>query len=63
VVPEIYARKAGIIGKIHGATNELNPASAAIARVTSVIVANYLFYFKEFFHIFTIFPVAFYQGI
>ena len=29
VVPEMYARKAGIIGKMHGATNEPNPASCS----------------------------------
>lgn len=36
VVPEIYARNAGIIGNMHGATNELNPANAATASVISV---------------------------
>lgn len=34
-VPEMYAKKAGIIGSIHGATNEPNPASAAMAKLTS----------------------------
>ena len=37
VVPEIYARNAGIIGKIHGATKDPRPANAAIAIVTSDI--------------------------
>ena len=37
VVPEIYARKAGIIGKIHGATKEPRPASNAIPIVSSAI--------------------------
>ena len=32
VDPEIYAKNAGIIGKIHGATNEPNPANTATAR-------------------------------
>jgi len=35
VVPEMYARNAGIIGKIHGATNDASPASTATARVIS----------------------------
>ena len=29
VVPEIYAKNAGIIGKIQGATNDPSPARAA----------------------------------
>ena len=29
VVPEMYARNAGIIGKIHGATNDPIPANVA----------------------------------
>ena len=37
VVPEIYARKAGIIGKIHGATKEPRPASNAIPILSSTI--------------------------
>ena len=37
VVPEMYARNAGIMGKIHGATNDANPASTATARVISVM--------------------------
>ena len=40
VVPEIYAKNAGIIGKIHGATNEPSPASAATAKVISAMVIN-----------------------
>lgn len=31
VVPEMYDKNAGIIGNIHGARNEPNPARAAIA--------------------------------
>ena len=34
VIPEIYAKNAGIIGSIHGAKNELIPA--IIARIMSV---------------------------
>ena len=37
VVPEIYARNAGIIGNMQGATNDPNPASAATASVISAI--------------------------
>ena len=37
VVPEIYAKKAGIIGKIHGAIKDPNPAENAISIVGSVI--------------------------
>ncbi|GFN39440.1 MAG: hypothetical protein YK1309IOTA_420002 [Marine Group I thaumarchaeote] len=37
VVPEIYAKNAGIIGKIQGATKEPIPANAATAIVTSLI--------------------------
>ncbi len=36
VVPEMYARNAGIMGKIHGATNDANPASTATHRVISI---------------------------
>ena len=36
VVPEIYARKAGIIGKIQGAKNELIPANIARKMLTSM---------------------------
>jgi len=38
VVPEIYARNAGIIGKIHGAINELIPATNAISIVGSAMI-------------------------
>ena len=38
VDPEIYAKNAGIIGKMHGATNEANPARVATARVISVTI-------------------------
>jgi len=37
VVPEMYARNAGIIGKIHGAIKELSPASTATKIVSSSI--------------------------
>jgi hypothetical protein len=37
VVPEIYAKKAGIIGKIHGAINDPNPAENAINIVGSAM--------------------------
>ena len=37
VVPEIYAKKAGIIGKMHGAINDPNPAENAISIVGSAI--------------------------
>ena len=37
VVPEIYAKKAGIIGKIHGAINDPRPAVNAISIVGSAI--------------------------
>lgn len=37
VVPEIYAKNAGIMGKIQGATNEPRPARAAIAMVISAM--------------------------
>jgi len=37
VVPEIYAKKAGIIGKMHGAINDPRPAENAISTVGSAI--------------------------
>ena len=37
VVPEIYAKNAGIIGRIHGAINEANPAENAINIVGSIM--------------------------
>ena len=37
VIPEIYAKNAGIIGNMHGAKNELNPAISAIKMLISVI--------------------------
>ena len=37
VVPDMYARNAGIIGKIQGAINELRPASNATRMVGSAI--------------------------
>lgn len=48
----MYARNAGIIGKIHGATNDPSPASAATASVISATYWNCNFYFKAFFQIF-----------
>ena len=53
VVPEMYARKAGIIGSMHGATNELRPASSATRTVTSAMKSIPDFSFKTFFHICT----------
>ena len=52
VVPEIYARNAGIIGKIHGATNELRPATNATSMVGSAMLYNCNFSFKGFFQFF-----------
>ena len=52
VVPDMYARKAGIIGKIHGAINELRPASNATNIVGSATIPIPDFPFKTFFHIF-----------
>ena len=37
VVPDMYARNAGIIGRIHGATNDPSPASKATSIVGSVM--------------------------
>ena len=37
VIPEIYAKNAGIIGNMHGAKNELNPAISARKMLISVI--------------------------
>lgn len=51
VVPDMYARNAGIIGKIHGATKEPRPASSANSMVISVISPLYNFSFKGLFHI------------
>ena len=53
VVPEMYARKAGIIGKIHGATNEPNPASNAMKIVGSAISKICNFSFKALFQFFS----------
>jgi len=44
VVPEIYAKNAGIIGKMHGAMNDPNPAENAINIVGSAMF-NSLFLF------------------
>ena len=52
VVPDMYARKAGIMGKIHGAINELRPASNATSIVGSTTMQILDFPFKTFFHIF-----------
>ena len=51
VVPDMYARKAGIIGKIQGAINELKPASNATNIVGSDTIQIPDFPFKTFFHI------------
>ena len=61
VEPEIYAKNAGIMGKIHGATNEPNPANAATARVISDTIYFYNFCIKEFFQIIT-HSLTFYLG-
>ena len=53
VVPEIYARNAGIIGKMHGATKEPSPASMATKMVSSAIRHYCNFSFKGLSHIFT----------
>ena len=37
VIPEIYAKNAGMIGSIHGAKNELTPASIARKMLISAI--------------------------
>ena len=37
VVPDMYARKAGIIGSMHGATNDPRPAIMATSIVISVM--------------------------
>ena len=51
VVPEMYAKKAGIIGNIQGATNEPSPASAAMAKFTSDMSYFYKFFIKALFQI------------
>ncbi len=51
VVPDMYARNAGIIGKIHGATKEPSPASNATSMVISSMIQLYNFSFKGLFHI------------
>lgn len=43
VVPEIYAKNAGTIGKIHGAKNDPKPAMKATKIVTSLILC-FLFF-------------------
>ena len=37
VIPEIYAKNAGMIGSIHGAKNELTPATIARKILTSAM--------------------------
>ncbi len=37
VIPEIYAKNAGMIGSMHGAKNELNPAISARKMLISTI--------------------------
>ena len=53
VVPDMYARKAGIIGSMQGAMNELRPASNATSIVGSAMTQILDFPFKTFFHFFT----------
>lgn len=48
----MYARNAGIMGKIHGATNDPSPANAATAKVISATNQICDFSFKAFFHIY-----------
>lgn len=50
VVPEMYARKAGIIGSMQGAMKELRPASNATSIVGSTMTPILNFPFKTFFH-------------
>ena len=45
MVPEIYAKNAGIMGKIQGATKDPSPASAATAIVTSDMIVTYHFFY------------------
>ena len=52
VVPDMYARKAGIIGSMHGATNDPRPAIKATNIVTSVMTHRTSFSFKGLFQIF-----------
>ena len=69
VVPERYAKKAGIIGNMQGATNELSPARTAIARVISLMNKSNNLAYKAFFQICStsysvvFYSVAFYSGI
>jgi len=51
----MYARNAGIIGKIHGATNDPNPANTATARVISTMKYCLNFCFKALFQICSLF--------
>jgi hypothetical protein len=53
VVPDMYAKNAGIIGKIHGATNEPKPASNATKIVGSAISKICNFSFKALFQFFS----------
>ncbi len=48
VVPDMYAKKAGIIGKMHGATNDPNPANNATSIVGSDISSILDFSLKFF---------------
>ena len=51
MVPEIYAKNAGIIGRMQGATNEPRPAKAATAKVTSDMFEIIPFFIKALFQI------------
>ena len=45
VVPEIYAKNAGITGNMHGARNDPKPDNAAIAIVTSDMIQYFQFFY------------------
>ena len=51
VVPDMYARKAGIIGRIHGATNEPRPASNATNIVGSAMSSVFNLTIKPIFQV------------
>ena len=40
VVPDMYARNAGITGRIHGATNEARPAATATIMLISAMTSS-----------------------
>lgn len=64
VVPEIYAKNPGIIGNMHGAINDTNPAENAIIIVGSAMKYFYYFYFKAFLQFLNYLgAIRFYLGI